>query len=270
MTKTILAATDLSERSEKALQQALHLASVHGAALHVLYVVDEDIPSPIAKEIKSASTENLNEQIARVPNGKSVNTTIHVEFKTIWKGIVEAAEELGADLLVLGSHRSRGIMELFRGTTVERVAKVAKTPLLVVNNPTPGSYHDVIVGVDFSDCARNAINVGARLSPKGSLTLINVYHIPFKEFTRRADPDGSIEKRDRLQIERELAKDMKTFEERLDNKNLRLKRAFIEGGPAPVLLEEVARRESDREYPKLCVWRSAHAVETGHLLNRSG
>ena len=26
----------------------------------------------------------------------------------------------------------------------------------------------------------------------------------------------------------------------------------------------------DREYLKLCVWRSAHAVKTGHLLNRSG
>ena len=25
-----------------------------------------------------------------------------------------------------------------------------------------------------------------------------------------------------------------------------------------------------REYLKLCVWRSAHAVKTGHLLNRSG
>ena len=24
------------------------------------------------------------------------------------------------------------------------------------------------------------------------------------------------------------------------------------------------------EYLKLCVWRSAHAVKTGHLLNRSG
>ena len=26
----------------------------------------------------------------------------------------------------------------------------------------------------------------------------------------------------------------------------------------------------EREYLKLCVWRSAHAVKTGHLLNRSG
>jgi len=243
--KRILAATDLSERSERALRQAIHLASAQNAALHVLYVVDEDIPRRIANDIISGATENLKEQIAQVPDGKSVNASIHVEFKTIWKGIVETAEELGADLLVLGSHRSRGIMELFRGTTVERVAKMTKTPLLVVNNSAPGRYHDVIVGVDFSDCARNAINVGASLSPKAKMTLINVYHIPFKEFTKRADPDGSIEKRDRLRTERELAKDMKAFEERLENKGLKLKRAFVEGGPVPVLLEEARRRESD-------------------------
>ena len=29
-------------------------------------------------------------------------------------------------------------------------------------------------------------------------------------------------------------------------------------------------RIKEREYLKLCVWRSAHAVKTGHLLNRSG
>ena len=28
--------------------------------------------------------------------------------------------------------------------------------------------------------------------------------------------------------------------------------------------------QTGREYLKLCVWRSAHAVKTGHLLNRSG
>ena len=30
------------------------------------------------------------------------------------------------------------------------------------------------------------------------------------------------------------------------------------------------KKHPDGEYPKLCVWRSAHAVETGHLLKRSG
>ena len=243
--KTILVATDLSERSERALQQAIHLASAQDAALHVLYVVDEEIPGRIAKEIKSGAKETLNEQIARAAVGKSVNLTIHVVFQTIWKGIVEAAEELEADLLVLGSHRSRGMMELFRGTTVQRVAKVAKTPLLVVGNSKPGPYRDVIAGVDFSDCSRNAINVGAALAPKATMTLINVYHVPYKEFTKRADPDGSIEKRDRLQTDRELAKEMKAFEQRLESKSLKLKRTFIEGGPAPVLLEEARRRESN-------------------------
>ena len=31
-----------------------------------------------------------------------------------------------------------------------------------------------------------------------------------------------------------------------------------------------SNRMAKREYLKLCVWRSAHAVKTGHLLNRSG
>jgi len=78
--KRILAATDLSERSERALRQAIHLASAQNAALHVLYVVDEDIPRRIANDIISGATENLKEQIAQVPDGKSVNASIHVEW----------------------------------------------------------------------------------------------------------------------------------------------------------------------------------------------
>lgn len=260
--KTILIASDLSDRSRRALHQAIHLASSQGAALHVLYVVDEDIPARVAKEIRSSAEETLREQIAQVPEGASVDLTVRVEFRTIWKGIVETAQELEADLLIMGSHRSRGIMELFRGTTVQRVAESTKTPLLVVNNPKPGPYREVIVGVDFSDCSRNAINVGATLAPKSTITLVNVYHIPFKEFTKRTDPDGSVEKRDRLRTEGELAKEMKAFEEQLDNRNLQLKRTFIEGGPAPVLLEQAGRNESDL----ICVGTHGRSWLTGAFI----
>jgi len=36
------------------------------------------------------------------------------------------------------------------------------------------------------------------------------------------------------------------------------------------LLKRFCDWRSEREYPKLCVWVLAHAVKTGHLLNRSG
>ena len=36
------------------------------------------------------------------------------------------------------------------------------------------------------------------------------------------------------------------------------------------LRDDIAKSWSGGEYLKLCVWRSAHAVKTGHLLNRSG
>ena len=243
--KTILTATDLSERSARALRQATHLALHHNAALHVLHIVDDEIPSRIAAEIKSAARENLTEQIALIAKGKALDVTVHVDFKPTWEGIVQAAERTGAEMLILGSHRSRGIMELFRGTTVERVAKVIRIPLLVVNNPVPGAYGEVIVGVDFSDCARHAIRLASTLAPKQALTLINAYHIPFKGFTQRADSDGSILKKDLQLIERELTQDMTAFEQGLENKSLRLKHVFAEGGPAQVLLHEAETRGAD-------------------------
>lgn len=61
-----------------------------------------------------------------------VPVEFHVRVGVPWKEIVGAAEELGALLIVIGSHGKRSLAEILLGSTVENVTKHAPWPVLVV------------------------------------------------------------------------------------------------------------------------------------------
>jgi len=55
--------------------------------------------------------------------------------ETVAGSIVSEAEAWGADLIVLGTHGRRGWRRLLLGSTAEEVARMAKTPVLLIRNP---------------------------------------------------------------------------------------------------------------------------------------
>jgi universal stress protein A len=56
--------------------------------------------------------------------------------------IIDAAKELGSDLIVLGSHGRTGVERLLMGSTVEKVVRHAGCPILIVRP----HEHDFITG----------------------------------------------------------------------------------------------------------------------------
>ena len=57
-----------------------------------------------------------------------------VESNTPWRGILETATELGADIIVMGSHGRRGLEKLVLGSVAQRVISHAHVPVLVVRD----------------------------------------------------------------------------------------------------------------------------------------
>jgi nucleotide-binding universal stress UspA family protein len=55
-----------------------------------------------------------------------------VESHAAWRGILEAADSGGADLIVMGSHGRSGIEKLVLGSVAQRVLSHAHQPVLVV------------------------------------------------------------------------------------------------------------------------------------------
>src|SRR5690606_2613472 len=112
----ILAATDFSTRSYRALRQAGLLARA-GMELHIVHVVDDDQPADLV-DLESREAERIiREQIASVPELDGVDAHPQVIGGYPFEGILQAARDVEADLIVMGSHRRQILRDIFVGTT---------------------------------------------------------------------------------------------------------------------------------------------------------
>jgi nucleotide-binding universal stress UspA family protein len=64
------------------------------------------------------------------------------------------------------------------GTTVEAILKERAGPVLVVKRRARDGYRTVLVGTDFSDASRAAIQAASALFPQARLTVLHAYHAP--------------------------------------------------------------------------------------------
>ncbi|MNY32810.1 hypothetical protein D3C86_1670500 [compost metagenome] len=73
-------------------------------------------------------------------------------------------DELGCDLLVLGAHHQRH--DFFSGTSLDRIARNCRVPLLLVARSEFQPYQRALAAIDFSLCACSALEQAYRLLPE--------------------------------------------------------------------------------------------------------
>lgn len=141
----LLLATDLSEASSSATEQAFDLASRLGAQLLVVSVIDPGsllLPGGRFRARVDQVRERREQQAqALVERGRELG--IDVSF-LVWTGdpgdqIVSAAEAERVDMVLVGSHGRGAVGRLFLGSVSEHVVRNAPCPVLVVRprEPTP-------------------------------------------------------------------------------------------------------------------------------------
>ena len=152
----ILAATDFSTRSNRALRQAGLLAQPGNAQLHIVHVVDDDQPDELVRMEKREAERLLNEQMASMPELKDVQARPLVVTGDPFDGILRAAADVNASLIVMGSHRKQ-LLDIIVGTTIERVIRKGPFPVLMVNNEAQRKYENVLAPVDMVDASADAL-----------------------------------------------------------------------------------------------------------------
>lgn len=159
----ILAATDFSTRSNRALRQAGLLAQPGDTQLHIVHVVDEDRPEDLVRIERREAERVLAEQMSSMPELRDVQPRPMVVTGDPFDGILRAAAEVGADLIVMGTHRKQLLLDIFTGTTIERVIRKGAFPVLMVNNEAQRKYENIVLPVDMSDAAAHAIRTARSL-----------------------------------------------------------------------------------------------------------
>lgn len=178
--KRIMLATDFSERSDRALRRATLLAREAGAEVDLVHVVDDDRPRRIVDHEVADAHLLLAELVRTLDTVDGVQSKAHVVLADPFVGIARAVEEVGPDLLVIGSHRRQILRDAFVGTTAERVVRTVDCPALMVNGPPVGPYRQVLLTTDLSDNSRSALQRFEQLGlfSGGQLTALNVFDAP--------------------------------------------------------------------------------------------
>lgn len=180
--RTILVATDLSARSDRALRRALQLAEQHGANVVVSHVFDEDLPGDVKDGIKTAAIQTIETALSNVANSKNIDVSVNVSSGSGHHEILSQADTCDADVIVVGTHRNQTPRFSITGTTMERVIRGGATPTLVVANPVHGPYEKVMAAVDFSAYSRFAIRNAVMLAGGNLVDAVHAYHVPFAGF----------------------------------------------------------------------------------------
>lgn len=160
--KTVLVATDFSTRSDRALRRATLLARQHSASLAIIHVVDDDRAERLVANERDVAQELLDALAANL-TADGLDCRARLYMGAAVDGVTRAADELDADLTVVGPHRRDILKDIFTGTTVDRIIRKSRRPVLMANSMPASNYSGVLIGVDMSPGAANAVSVAKAL-----------------------------------------------------------------------------------------------------------
>jgi nucleotide-binding universal stress UspA family protein len=148
----VVVAYDFSRSAGAALHRAVALAArAPSHVLHVVCVIDpkEAIPSippyngidhMYAARVQEALTAEIQHELDKIDVVEPVHFFVHARIGHPVPEILELAREIGADLIIVGSHGMTGIERMLVGSTSERVVREAHCTVEVAR---PKTYPDV-------------------------------------------------------------------------------------------------------------------------------
>ena len=142
MFKQILVPVDLAELevSRPALDKAVALAGITGAKVALVYVRSilpvtfmEYVPPSFDEEQQNQCEKEIAEVAATVPMPKD-KVSFNIRMGSVYNEVLAEAKKIGADLIVVGSHRP-GMATYLLGSNASTIVRHAECSVLVIRNP---------------------------------------------------------------------------------------------------------------------------------------
>ena len=141
--KTILVPHDFGTGSEHALTYAVDLAKALGAELVVMHADEIPVigfpdgallatPELATRVLEGANTGLKKAVAAHASAGVAVRSM--VKQGPTWQTIIETATEIGAGMIVMGTHGRHGLPRALLGSVAEKVVRAAHCPVLTVHS----------------------------------------------------------------------------------------------------------------------------------------
>ncbi len=191
--KKIIVPVDFSKHSEYAAEAAAILAKQNNSEVVLVHMLEFAENSFTQSDSKNQLNELFFMKRAEQQFGiflqnkffEGVKVTPLVKRLKVFSELNEIAKSEHADLVIMGSHGTSGMSEIFIGTTTERVVRHSDVPVLVIKNkPNNMHFENVVYGCDFTDeSIASYIKVSKFFENMGSklhLLFINLPDFAFK------------------------------------------------------------------------------------------
>lgn len=183
----ILCPVDLSEISRHALDHALAIADWYEARVTVFHV--SSVPQPLMPSppgvmedqpgLRPPDLDEVAEHVRRFAGlsaSHATRTNVVAVAGSPVREIQRQAEELPADLLVMGTHGRSGFEALFLGSVTEKVLRTTHVPVLTVPPPVERVesviYRTILCPIAFSDASTKALEYALTLAEETGARLI--------------------------------------------------------------------------------------------------
>lgn len=215
--KTIVVPVDFSTYSENALKLAARLAKSHNAEIVTVHMLGLS-EAQLTKENNSMEglffVKLAKQQFAEFLDKDYLqDLTVHEEVLNyaVFSEISKIVAKYEADLIVMASHGSSGLQELFVGSNTEKVVRTSEVPVLVVKDDIQFIKGSGIFACDFS-----LENIEAFKKAKQFFKLFNL-EMDLVYINQPNDYNCTLE----------IEKKISTFIEELDNYDIKLEDVII-------------------------------------------
>lgn len=189
--RTILAAVDFSAAAERAFERGVALAAKLDAELVLVHAWNPTswLAEPDLAEAGQTWLDSAREFAERqletwAERGRQAGCRVRtrIELGVPSRVLADLALSLGVDLVVVGRRGRARLAHVIVGSVSERIVRLGACPVLVVPEEAPTTPlvpRRLLVGIDFSEASREALDVAAGLvADRGAQELVLVHAQP--------------------------------------------------------------------------------------------
>ncbi len=166
----LLCATDLTPGSDAAVDRAYQLREALGASLTLVHVV-----SPLAADEGTLEQRLLSANSRLVQRARHGGADAELVARCGRPANVVSEEARAAQLIIIGPHQGKPLIDALHGTFVERLLSEARCPVLVVRCPTEAPYRALLLSLDGSPSTGHVVRA-AEMLPVAEDARFSVVH----------------------------------------------------------------------------------------------
>lgn len=178
--RSILLATDLGHRCDRALDRAITCARSWRASVLCAVVSEEGFAGEAQR---SASERAVQAALREELQADDVELDVCLHEGDPGDRVVAMAAGAGSGLVVTGIARSSPLAGILLGRTVDRVLRNSPVPVLVVRRRGRIGYRQIVVGTDLSEPSRQALLTALSWFPGVPVLLFHAYRPPMSSAT---------------------------------------------------------------------------------------